>query len=467
MEFMDGKKKRSGRVEQMQSLVERYVLVDPIAEGNEKLEKLVAEFNAWLEEGRRALDQENSALEAWRGRIDAAQEGLEELKERIEETRQQGEVEASNTLVARYNEQLGELEQEIQRYNQSLKELEGRYSAWRDEEQARRKAFKDEEKSILEHMEEANAWRRDKGPGRLFREAVLLMVELAGEIPPERRPGHEEWTRLMAIRQALVEDDNGSPGRRMIMEQVELCGQMVCHMLVDTGASSCSLSPEMVTILGLEEHVGDEVEVSLANDMVIKARELLIPEITLRGARAEFVKALVLESSASRMDGCLGLSFLNKFDYAIENGVLVLREKEVPAGAPEYDVFICHKSSDFPHAKAVYDILRRSGHRPFLSEVSLPGCSDTNFQKAIDRALEGATHLVIVTSSGKHLVSPWVESEWQLFHGGIRSGRKSGNILPILFGGACAGDLPFSLSVYQVVQAGAPNWEEDILKFLN
>ena len=159
--------------------------------------------------------------------------------------------------------------------------------------------------------------------------------------------------------------------------------------------------------------------------------KLVIPSIEVNGHRTEFVKAVILSESLPGIDGSLGLSFLSRFNFSIIKDTpqrLLLKpiEKNGVAGV---DVFICHKSADYPHARKVHDILVKVGRTCFLSEVSLPASRTTEFHKAIDIALENASHLAVICSSVENISAPWVEAEWRLFDGLKRSGKKPGNII--------------------------------------
>ena len=70
-----------------------------------------------------------------------------------------------------------------------------------------------------------------------------------------------------------------------------------------------------------------------------------------------------------------------------------------------FDVFISKKSSDYRLAKPIYDYLTQRGHRVFLSEESLPNLGSADYMKEIDRALESASHLIVVTSSVENVLS--------------------------------------------------------------
>jgi len=51
---------------------------------------------------------------------------------------------------------------------------------------------------------------------------------------------------------------------------------------------------------------------------------------------------------------------------------------------------------------------------------------NSDYRREIDRALEQAKHLIVVTSRKEYVESKWVEAEWGSFINEKRSGRKDG-----------------------------------------
>lgn len=127
----------------------------------------------------------------------------------------------------------------------------------------------------------------------------------------------------------------------------------------------------------------------------------------------------------------------------------------------EIDVFISANSSDFHSAGEVFDFLEESDIAVFFSERSLPKLGISDYRKEIDKALELAKHMVVVTSSRDNVESSWVEAEWGIFVNEKRSDRKKGNIITIVTEGCSIEQLPTSLRYYEVM-----NLDKDGLKKL-
>jgi len=117
----------------------------------------------------------------------------------------------------------------------------------------------------------------------------------------------------------------------------------------------------------------------------------------------------------------------------------------------ECDVFLSHKSQDYPYAKAICDLLTSRALVVFLSEVSLPALGSADYMKAIDEALDRSRHMVLVASCLEYVESSWVEAEWRVFLNEKRSGRKVGNFVTVVVGDLTPQQLPISLRYYEVI----------------
>ena len=91
------------------------------------------------------------------------------------------------------------------------------------------------------------------------------------------------------------------------------------------------------------------------------------------------------------------------------------------------DVFISARHSDYEYATQIYRFLGSRGLAVFFSEESLPQLGSSDYRREIDRALDEAQYMIVVTSSTENVQSSWVEAEWGFFINEKRSGRKSGN----------------------------------------
>ncbi len=100
-------------------------------------------------------------------------------------------------------------------------------------------------------------------------------------------------------------------------------------------------------------------------------------------------------------------------------------------------------------AREAAEFLTEAGLRVFFSERELPKMGNSDYSDAINNALDGAHHLLVVTSSVERVTSKWVKYEWQTFHNENLSNRKQGNILTLICGGISIADLPLILRQYE------------------
>jgi hypothetical protein len=78
-------------------------------------------------------------------------------------------------------------------------------------------------------------------------------------------------------------------------------------------------------------------------------------------------------------------------------------------------VFVSAKSGDYEYAAQVYRRLGDAGVAAFFSQESLPALGNADYRREIDRALDEADHMIVVTSSIDHVLASWVEAEWGFF----------------------------------------------------
>ena len=130
----------------------------------------------------------------------------------------------------------------------------------------------------------------------------------------------------------------------------------------------------------------------------------------------------------------------------------------------KYDVFISSKSEDYPIAEKVYDFLVANGLTVFLASRELSRIGEAEYSEAVDAAIDGAHHMIVVTTSLEYLNSKWVRYEWTTFANDLRSNYKEGNLLTILGPKIQLKDLPTALRHKQ--SFSIKSYKENILDYL-
>ncbi|MDY6990291.1 MAG: toll/interleukin-1 receptor domain-containing protein [Thermodesulfobacteriota bacterium] len=113
------------------------------------------------------------------------------------------------------------------------------------------------------------------------------------------------------------------------------------------------------------------------------------------------------------------------------------------------EVFISYKSEDGQIARWMYDYLSNKGLCVFLSAESLPKMGESNYAKAIDKALDEAKFMVVLGTKAEFFDSGWVGYEWRSFYNEIRSGRKRDGQLFTFSSGIETHALPYALRSVQ------------------
>jgi hypothetical protein len=106
--------------------------------------------------------------------------------------------------------------------------------------------------------------------------------------------------------------------RSVVIVQASLCDREDGFFVVDTGATCVTISPTLVAVLGLSDRLGEERRFSLAGGIEVTSHELVLPKISVNGAEARDVEAAMPAEPVFGVDGVLGLSFLDRFEFRLE-----------------------------------------------------------------------------------------------------------------------------------------------------
>jgi len=463
------------QIRKYEKIVHDFYQEDVIDLANNYLRDAINDFSEWCEEQKPQIDTSRVAL-------DHSLESIRALEERINDIRKQIRPEkldmSNNDTIARHNERIercNSLTAQHQRMADDYKQQERLYNErveqFNQEQRNRQTEIETVALDLRQKVEWYQKWIAQNKPMTFWRGVNRLYASLI-----QSAQDSTDYTvvqlyseRLKRIRRQLsdhmMQQYTGMGGCHIVRSI--LCDSEECCLSVDSGASVTSITPEMVEILRLGNSLGDEVEIVLPNAIHIKARQLTIPKIKVQQMKVDFVKAVVLKDSVLGIDGCIGLNFLDKFDYSINRRGLQLMPTRHSSGKPRFDVFISYKSKDSSHASHVFNFLTKKGYKAFLSEVSLPRGRRTDYLRTIDTAIENSKHFIIVGSSVENLKSSWVEAELQLFELLKREGKKQGNIIPIMSSrNIDMTELPVTLRQYTLLYMDNPAWKKELLDYL-
>ena len=149
----------------------------------------------------------------------------------------------------------------------------------------------------------------------------------------------------------------------------------------------------------------------------------------------------------------------------LPEGLRIYLGKALP-GTGYYDVFISFKSEDTDLAEKIFDYLKDSGMEVFFSPKTLPQLKDSEYEKAIYRAMANSKHMVLVGSNPEYFKTEWVADEWSFFRNEIRKKRKNGNMVIVLSDQYVTedGKLPEQLRQTQIVPTST--FRKDLMSYL-
>ena len=150
----------------------------------------------------------------------------------------------------------------------------------------------------------------------MTRSARYLLVALLLAAPPVVRASSDGTPRPSVH---LIQS-----GRGWVLE-ARVNDHVSGRFLLDTGATSCVITPLMAGRLGLFPPTR-HIEVDTAAGPV-RAGVVRLQSVAVGLQRADHIQALVLDAVEDDLDGVIGLNFLDQFTYAIDprRAILELR----------------------------------------------------------------------------------------------------------------------------------------------
>jgi len=328
------------RLSELEAVMDRYYRGDPLDEARSSLNQRIDEHNRWVE-------STNAQHEATRAELETESESLRAVEKEIEDqdTRLADEPRADDrAAVDAYNARLTQRNVLVEQYNQLGKSYQQRQAAYNDsvardrQEMETRQQELDSRRAAVQQQIAEHNHRIETGEDlSFFKELNRFYAELLEQSRNRETPElAEKIGRARAIRRELAEHAvkrHESAESGLLIVEATLCRREKCFLIVDTGATVVSISPALVDAAGLSDRLGKETEATLAGGIKIRGRELIIPQLSVLDIESQDVKAIVLDESEAGVDGLLGLSYLNRFDFRIDRShpdklILKLRPDE-------------------------------------------------------------------------------------------------------------------------------------------
>lgn len=314
------------KLSEYEKIMNRYFRGDPRSTAVDDINRLVNEYNSWIERRKSVLDAESEKINREFKSITGLKKQIDALDERLTRVPDPNDEKA----VEAYNAEMNKRNVLVEKYNglaRKYKELETAFNntieQFNLEKEARKSKLDAQKAEIMEEIKAIDQWFEEKRDRAFFEELNRKFCELIQE---KRRTGNLELdgciNRLRDFRHelgtyAITKQNKVENG--LIVIPVTLGSNVECFYIVDTGASLVTVSPELVKVLGLSDHVGEEIETSLAGGIMVKGKEIVIPLLSVLDKTAQNVPAIVLPSTGVGVDGLLGRSFLKRFIIHIDD----------------------------------------------------------------------------------------------------------------------------------------------------
>jgi clan AA aspartic protease (TIGR02281 family) len=308
-----------------QSITNRYYRGDPLDQAIELLNQLVDGYNQWV----RSIDEGHknalNRLESQVASLHMIEKQIDDLDQRLKEkpnSLDRSAVESYNSIVKQRNDLVRQHNQFVESYKQLEKEYNDAVARSNGEVKVQRQQLDALRKAVDEQTAIYKQWTANNGDTTFFQQLNHFYAQLCSQWRSGQSPELDPAIgQVLQIRRELAAHAVRSHEKSvtgLVIVEATLGRQATCYLVVDTGASTVTIPPAMVEALGLSDRLGREVEISLAGGMKIVGRELVIPSLSVLGQEATDVRAVVLDESEVGVDGLLGLSFLNRFDFRID-----------------------------------------------------------------------------------------------------------------------------------------------------
>lgn len=244
---------------------------------------LQAQATQKQQELRQAQDQDLSD-----DAVEQPRQALEELSKQLSELSQQ--IEAAKTNAEGSSAQLGQAQASQTDLSSAKQALERNHNQQSLEHQTI--------SEYLQALESFDESLHNTTPDVRLEEVRRLVEQFQTEFKEVEIPG--------------INDGKG------FIVQVRINDQATGRFVVDTGASSMTITNELAQRLGLDRNQGP-VKISLADGTNMEAKSLRLDSVCVNEVCASGVRAVVMpDPPGPGLDGLLGMSFLGEFDVKLD-----------------------------------------------------------------------------------------------------------------------------------------------------
>ena len=308
------------RVAEAEATVARHFRGEPLEAARARVVADIAAFNAETAASGRALAEEKAALDARLKPLREAEAKLAELDRRLAvlpaategrdspaEVKHAALAKARKDLADRYNADRDALQPALDAYNAKV-------ARTNEDLKARRVAVTGAQAQLNARIDAWAAFQKGGGDVAFYNGLGRLLADCS-RAPAQAAKVRDLRRELIRWAMARASAQPFGP----VLVEATVGGEPV-GLMVDTGAERTSLSPELITALGLDAKLGEEITFVLAGGPRVRGREVKLPPLTVAGITVDGVPAAVLQATEVGIDGLLGQSFLKGFVYTIDEG---------------------------------------------------------------------------------------------------------------------------------------------------
>tara|TARA_B100001964_G_scaffold190654_1_gene212793 strand:- start:35 stop:1111 length:1077 start_codon:yes stop_codon:yes gene_type:complete len=300
-----------------------FVRGNPRQKAIDTINELIATHNRWIEARNGLMDTEKARVDGSAESMDGLRTQVEAADRILKQTLQPGtsdeadnynrSVEERNALVAEYNT-LGD------QHRLLVEQFNDRAAEFQLEIESRGEAVKAAKEEHERRIDGIDAWSKDKRDESFFLELNRLYAAVTEMDRASGTRSRSAGNTLRSLRSELGEHARATQDESeygLLVVPVTINGKETIYMLLDTGASRMTITPEVVRVLNLT--TGDAIEMNVAGGLTVAGPEAVLAEVSLYGATALDIPAAVIPNSDLGVDGLLGRSFLKRFILHIDD----------------------------------------------------------------------------------------------------------------------------------------------------
>jgi clan AA aspartic protease (TIGR02281 family) len=158
-------------------------------------------------------------------------------------------------------------------------------------------------------------------------ESVKRALEEDNDLIRDEWQSHKQEAEKKLIKQRREEEKKpknvefSSDGRGIVVP-VLINNKLEVNLILDTGASFVTLKKDVAEKLGLDlDEIKSETEMILADGSRTKAKLVVLDSLSAQGVEVSKVEAVILTEELEKLDfgdGLLGMSFLKRFNFKID-----------------------------------------------------------------------------------------------------------------------------------------------------